>query len=123
MKIHQFLILGLLVTAVVCQAQITDPGSYAAVNQMPDPEPLDSGNSGGTVHAHVMSVGGSTVSWLNVPAAPVAEVITPQIQSLADGLQHDPQRIFDYVHDQIRFVLYFGSKKGAQLTLLEKSGN
>jgi hypothetical protein len=53
----------------------------------------------------------------------IAEVITLQIQALTDGLQRDPQQIFDYVHDQIRFVPYFGSKKGAQLTLLEKSGN
>ena len=32
-------------------------------------------------------------------------------------------RIFDYVHDHIRHVLYFGSKKGAELTLFERSGN
>jgi RHS repeat-associated protein len=57
------------------------------------------------------------------PSAPVAEVITPEIQALADGLGHSPERIFDYVHDRIRFVLYFGSKKGAALTLLERSGN
>src|SRR5262249_54541413 len=37
--------------------------------------------------------------------------------------ENDPLRIFNYVHDHIRYVLYFGSKKGAQLTLLEKSGN
>ncbi len=42
---------------------------------------------------------------------------------MANGLQSDWQRIFNYVHDNIRHVLYFGSKKGAQLTLLEKSGN
>lgn len=58
-----------------------------------------------------------------VPATPVAEIITPQIQALADSLQDNLTNIFDYVHDQIRFVLYFGSKKGAELTLLEKSGN
>ena len=27
------------------------------------------------------------------------------------------------MHDQIRYVHYFGSKKGAELTLLERSGN
>ncbi len=59
----------------------------------------------------------------NVPSAPIAEVITPQIQALAAGLQNNPTNIFNYVHDHIKFVLYFGSKKGAQLTLLEKSGN
>jgi YD repeat-containing protein len=57
------------------------------------------------------------------PSSPVAEVVTPEIQALADGLQDDPLRILNYVHDHIRYVLYFGSKKGAQLTLLEKSGN
>src|SRR5207244_4453586 len=48
---------------------------------------------------------------------------TPEIQALARGLENDPVRIYNYVHDHIRHVLYFGSKKGAQLTLLEKSGN
>ncbi len=49
--------------------------------------------------------------------------MTPEIQALARGLENDPLRIFNYVHDHIRHVLYFGSKKGAQLTLLERSGN
>ena len=53
----------------------------------------------------------------------IAETITPEIQALADGLQRDPVQIFNYVHDHIRHVLHFGSKKGAELTLLEKSGN
>jgi RHS repeat-associated protein len=53
----------------------------------------------------------------------VAEAATPDIQALARGLENDPVRIFNYVHDHIRYVLYFGSKKGAELTLLEKSGN
>lgn len=58
------------------------------------------------------------------PTPPViAEANTPEIQALADGLQDDPLKIYNYVHDHIRHVLYFGSKKGAQLTLLEKSGN
>ena len=58
------------------------------------------------------------------PTPPIiAEALTPEIQALADGLQDDPVRIFNYVHDHIRYVLYFGSKKGANLTLLEKSGN
>ncbi len=65
----------------------------------------------------------SGMSQSGVPATPVAEVVTPQIQALARGLQNDPVCIFNYVHDHIRYVHYFGSKKGAQLTLLEKSGN
>src|SRR5207248_3207584 len=53
----------------------------------------------------------------------IAEAITPEIQALARGLENDPVRIFYYVNNYIDYVLYFGSKKGAQLTLLEKSGN
>jgi RHS repeat-associated protein len=53
----------------------------------------------------------------------IAEAITPEIQALARGLENDPQEIFQYVRDHIRYVHYFGSKKGAQLTLLERSGN
>ena len=71
--------------------------------------------------AAMLPLGGMCQS--GVPAAPVAEVVTPQIQALAQGLQNDPVKIFNYVHDHIRYVHYFGSKKGAELTLLEKSGN
>jgi len=53
----------------------------------------------------------------------IAETNTPEIQALARGLQNDPLRIFDYVHDHIKYVFYYGSKKGAQLTLSEGSGN
>ena len=63
------------------------------------------------------------MSQSGVPASPVAEVVTPEIQALASGLQNDPVKIFNYVHDHIRQVFYFGSKKGAEMTLLEKSGN
>jgi RHS repeat-associated protein len=53
----------------------------------------------------------------------IAEAVTPEIQALARGLENDVKRIFDFVHDHIRYSHYFGSKKGAQLTLLERSGN
>jgi RHS repeat-associated protein len=56
-------------------------------------------------------------------ASAIAEAITPDIQSLAANLEYNPTMIFNFVHDQIRYVHYFGSKKGAQLTLLERSGN
>ena len=42
---------------------------------------------------------------------------------LARGLQHDPVRIFNYVRDNIAYTPYFGLLKGAQQTLLERSGN
>jgi RHS repeat-associated protein len=67
--------------------------------------------------------GSGTGSGVSGGTSAIAEVITPEIQELARGLENDPKRIFDYVHDHIRHILYFGSKKGAQLTLLEQSGN
>ena len=56
-------------------------------------------------------------------ASAIAEFVTPEIQALAANLGNDPTRIFNFVHDQIKYVHYFGSLKGAQLTLLERSGN
>ncbi|HTI72502.1 MAG TPA: RHS repeat-associated core domain-containing protein [Candidatus Limnocylindria bacterium] len=53
----------------------------------------------------------------------VSEAVTSEITSLANNLENDPVRIYDYVHNYIKYVHYFGSKKGALLTLLEGSGN
>lgn len=52
-----------------------------------------------------------------------ADTITPEIQALADGLQNDAWRIYQYCHDHIEFEPYWGAKKGATLTYLEGSGN
>lgn len=52
-----------------------------------------------------------------------ADAITPQIRELARGLQNDPLRIFEYCRNHIKYEHYFGSKKGATLTLLEGGGN
>jgi RHS repeat-associated protein len=113
MKALHLMVLGLFATALVCRAQNTDPGWF----QVQPPSTAIQAASFQSYNANFSS------QVQGVPIAPVAEAITPQIQALADGLQDNPQRIFDYVHDHIKFVLYFGSKKGAELTLLEKSGN
>lgn len=52
-----------------------------------------------------------------------ADYATTEVKELARGLQYDPLRIFSYVRSQIRYEHYYGCKKGAALTLLEKSGN
>ena len=57
------------------------------------------------------------------PGGNEADFVTPEIESLAIGLRNDPVKIFEYVHNYIRYEAYFGSKKGAHLTLLEGSGN
>jgi hypothetical protein len=50
-------------------------------------------------------------------------VITPEVSELARGLRYDPKLIYDYVHNHIDYVPYFGSLKGATLTYLDGSGN
>ena len=52
-----------------------------------------------------------------------ADKITGAITELARGLRYDPLKIFQYVYNYIDYEAYFGSKKGAHLTLLEGSGN
>jgi RHS repeat-associated protein len=125
MKILRFLILGLLATtAVLCRAQNgivgTNGGWYS----------LDVIAAMGATNSTSSDNGSQTFQVManfqpQTPPTPpvIAEVITPEIQALADGLQDDPLKIFNFVHDHIRYVHYFGSKKGAELTWLEKSGN
>ncbi len=55
---------------------------------------------------------------LSAPAA-----ITPEIQELARALRYDPKLIYHYVHNNIDYLPYYGSHKGATLTYLEGSGN
>src|SRR5882724_1773571 len=64
-----------------------------------------------------------TTAHLSRAQTNIAEATSPEIKALARGLENDPLRIFDYVHDHIKHVFYYGSKKGAQLTLLDRSGN
>jgi RHS repeat-associated protein len=116
MKTLRFLVLGLLATATLVRAQIvTDAGWVQINNPIPALTPGSSGTS--QAQAQTQTANGSANS------AGYAEATSPDIQALAAGLQNDPVKIFNYVHDHIRFVLYYGSLKGAELTLLEQSGN
>jgi len=49
--------------------------------------------------------------------------ITPEIEELARGLQYDALAIYNYCRNKIEYDHYWGSYKGATLTLLEGSGN
>ena len=49
--------------------------------------------------------------------------ITPEIQALADQLDHNPVRIFNWVHNEIDFVPTQGAIQGAALTLRNRQGN
>lgn len=60
----------------------------------------------------------------DVPLASAASDFTsPEIQELARALRYDPKLIYDYVHQNIIYLPYFGSLKGALLTYLDGSGN
>lgn len=58
------------------------------------------------------------MSSLTVPAS-----IDVEIQELASSLENDPLKIFEYVRNNVDYEAYYGLKKGAELTLLEGSGN
>lgn len=48
---------------------------------------------------------------------------TSEIAELARGLRYDPKLIYDYVHNRIDYVPYYGSLKGATLTYYHGNGN
>lgn len=49
--------------------------------------------------------------------------LTPEIKELARELDYNPVKIYEYVHNNIDYAPYYGSVKGAQETLWQKSGN
>ena len=49
--------------------------------------------------------------------------ITPEIQALAEQLNHNVVEIYTWVHNNIRFIPSYGSIQGAQMTLETKRGN
>ena len=108
MKTLRILILGLLATTALCQAQdeiISTNQGWLTIDAIL--------NSGATNNNAGNTNDGSPVQMManfqpqTAPTPPViAEVITPEIQALADGMQDNPLRIYNYVHDHIRHVLY-----------------
>uniref|UniRef100_UPI004056C739 transglutaminase-like domain-containing protein n=1 Tax=Candidatus Electrothrix sp. TaxID=2170559 RepID=UPI004056C739 len=58
-----------------------------------------------------------------VAMSSVSVQVTPEITELARGLMYDPKLIYEFVRNNIDYVPYFGSLKGAALTLFDKSGN
>ena len=83
---------------------------------MPDPEPP------GPQNAPPIQLE-SLVNPTPTPGGNEADEITPAISELARGLRYDPLKIYEHIANHIEFEPYYGSKKGAHLTLLEGSGN
>ena len=63
----------------------------------------------------------------SIPAeysAPAGEIeFSQSIKDLADGLNKDPLNILNFVKNNIDYVPYYGVKKGADATLIERAGN
>ncbi len=120
MKTTRFALLGLLLAAVVCQrvgwltrVVRVHPGDLLSA---PTPPPTRwTKDAGWPISTVGPGNGGS--------GEPSSGSDYPGNPGSGGRAGRDPRRIFNYVHDHIRYVLYFGSKKGAALTLLKKSGN
>jgi RHS repeat-associated protein len=115
MKPRFLVLFGLITLAAICRAQDDQPANFGegwyvsgivAVTNAPSPGNSDPSNP--------TYPGGSSA---------IAEAITPEITALAQNLQNNPTLIYNYVHDRIQYAHYFGSHKGAKMTLLEQSGN
>ena len=53
----------------------------------------------------------------------VAAFSSSDYTQLAEALENDPLRIYQFVRNSFEYVPYYGALKGPQLTLLERSGN
>jgi hypothetical protein len=49
--------------------------------------------------------------------------ITPEIEALAQELEHNPSKIYNWVHNNIQFIPTHGSIQGSQMTLEMRAGN
>lgn len=105
------------------------PTPEQAVAWLQNASTTGSGGSQSSALPQAMSASSTTsFSAASPPPTPTpggneADEITPAISALARGLEYDPLKIFEYVHNYIAFEAYYGSKKGANLTLQEGSGN
>lgn len=119
MKIFCCLLLLLVIQMDFCRGQeFTEPGWFC-VSGVPTEQQAES-----SLQSQMLSSSNFQFSSLSLVTTPeIAEAQTDEIQALARGLENDPRKIFYFVRDHIDYVHYFGSKKGAQLTLLERCGN
>lgn len=63
------------------------------------------------------------VSALAAPQTLAAQSASAAFAQLAEALENDPVRIYQYVRNNFEYVPYYGALKGPYLTLLDKSGN
>lgn len=57
------------------------------------------------------------------PTLAIADQATPEIVALAGALGNNPLRMLEWVRNNVEFSPYWGLKRGAHLTLIERRGN
>lgn len=102
-------IMAVLLSCVASEAQLSSPGWRDGNAKRVDPGQLIAAPVVKDLDGGDAKSGGGGVS--------------DEVSELARGLQYDPIRIFNYVHNHIEYTPYFGLLKGAGQTLLERSGN
>lgn len=81
-------------------------------------------NTGGTLGTpQILEIPRTNVSVMTVATSEDGMETNQDIINLTNMLDNDPDKIFEYVRDNIKTELYYGVKKGALMTLYEKSGN
>ncbi len=88
------------------------PGWVAPVAEMVSPQ--DAGKMLDAAPAEIA---------VGAPLARAAFATPEDYAALADALENDPLRIYQYVRNHFDYVPYFGLLKGPYLTLHERSGN
>ncbi|MEK7552681.1 MAG: transglutaminase-like domain-containing protein, partial [Patescibacteria group bacterium] len=107
------------------------------IGRLTEQEPFRVETFSGRINTRPVAVFQETESMVNSSARPIDSVgdplnylgegdeikFTPAIQNKADELNHDPLAMLNFVRNEVSHVPYFGSKKGAHATLLERAGN
>ncbi|MBI5196253.1 MAG: transglutaminase [Nitrospirae bacterium] len=104
-------------SASISQAEVLGPGWFMGTAEPVSPEDAEAYYN--SKQSRENTLGTMGIAAFTASAA----TITDGIEELARALQYDPKLIYDYVHNYIDYVPYFGSLKGATLTYLDGSGN
>ncbi len=117
-------VIGLIafLSAGAASAEVAGPGWISGTAEAVSPEAARVYYDSLSAAAPVAQATSSSAP-LNALAATVAPETLPEIMALARALQNDPKLIYEFVHNHIDYVPYFGYLKGPALTLLDRSGN
>jgi YD repeat-containing protein len=116
-----FLLFSVFTTGYV-RAEIAGPGWHTGILK---PDSTDNVGTLPTSLQDIPSIENNNLETVNMAstASTTSSSGSDEIAELARALQYDPKLIYDYVHNHIEYVPYYGLHKGALLTYLDGSGN